>query len=288
MPSPLDLLTLPFMRTALVELALLAVAGGVLGVWIVLRRLAFFTHAVGGVAFPALVAAGPIGVSSQLAGLAAGLGYAAGVGSAGRTGRDASAATGLLLVASLALGVVLASDVVRAPAAVDLLLFGTLLGLDGADIASSAVAAALALAATLLVGRAWLAVAFDAAGARALRLPVQRLDAALLALVAAAAVAAVPAVGALLVTSLFIVPAAAARLITGSVRALFAASVGLAAVQGLVGLYAAYALDVSPGPAIAVVGTGLYACAALAGRSRGGATARAAAPPVLHARGRAR
>jgi len=283
-PSPLDLLTLPFMRTALVELALLAVAGGVLGVWIVLRRLAFFTHAVGSVAFPALVVSGPIGVSSQLAGLAAGLGYAAGVGSAGRAGRDASAATGLLLVASLALGVVLASDVVRAPAAVDLLLFGTLLGLDGADIASSAVAAALALAATLLVGRAWLAVAFDAAGARALRLPVQRLDAALLALVAAAAVAAVPAVGALLVTSLFIVPAAAARLITGSVGALFAASVGLAALQSLVGLYVAYAVDISPGPAIAVVGASLYACAALAGRSRG-AAAQAPVTPVLDARG---
>jgi len=283
-PSPLDLLTLPFMRTALLELALLAVAGGMLGVWIVLRRLAFFTHAVGGVAFPALVAAGPIGVSSQLAGLAAGLGYAAGVGSAGRTGRESSAATGLLLVASLALGVVLASDVVGAPAGVDLLLFGTLLGLDGADVASSAVAAALALAATLLVGRAWLAAAFDATGARALRLPVRRLDGVLLALVATAAVAAVPAVGALLVTSLFIVPAAAARLITGSVRALFAASVGLAALQSLVGLYLAYALDISPGPAIAVVGAGLYSCAALAGRSRDGAAA-APATPALDARG---
>ena len=287
MPSPLDLLTLPFMRTALLELALLAVAGGVLGVWIVLRRLAFFTHAVGGVAFPALVAAGPIGVSSQLAGLAAGLGYAAGVGGGGRAGRDSSAATGLLLVASLALGVVLASDVVRAPAGVNLLLFGTLLGLDGADVAAAAVAAALAVVATLLLGRAWLAVAFDAAGARALRLPVRLVDGALLALVATSAVAAVPAVGALLVTSLFIVPAAAARLITASVGALFAASVGLAALQSLMGLYLAYALDISPGPAIALVGAAVYACAAVAGRSRGG-VARAPAGPVLPVRGDAR
>ena len=42
MPSPLDLADLPFLREALLELVLLAVTGGVLGAWIVLRRLAFF------------------------------------------------------------------------------------------------------------------------------------------------------------------------------------------------------------------------------------------------------
>ena len=51
------------------------------------------------------------------------------------------------------------------------------------------------------------------------------------------AVAALPAVGSLLVTSLFVVPAAIARQLTGSVPALVAASVAVAAVQGLVGLY---------------------------------------------------
>lgn len=277
MPSPLDLLALPFMRTALVELLLLALAGGVLGAWIVLRRLAFFTHAVGAAAFPALVVAGPAGVSPQLAGLAAGLGYAAGVGGTSRPGRDAGAATGLLLVAFLGAGVVLASDVVRAPASVDQLLFGTLLGLERPDLVFSALAAALALAGTATVGRAWLASAFDPDAARSLAIPVRRLDALLLALIAAAAVAAVPAVGALLVTSLFIVPAATARLLTGTLRGLLAASVAIAALQGVAGLYLAYALDVSPGPAVAVLGAGLYGAAALAGRGRPPAQAHPAA-----------
>ena len=56
-PSPLDLADLPFLREALFELILLAVPGGVLGAWIVLRRLAFFTHAVGSATFPGLVVA---------------------------------------------------------------------------------------------------------------------------------------------------------------------------------------------------------------------------------------
>ena len=43
------------MREALVELVLLAMTGGVLGAWIVLRRLAFFSHAAGTATFPGLV-----------------------------------------------------------------------------------------------------------------------------------------------------------------------------------------------------------------------------------------
>ena len=58
------------------------------------------------------------------------LGYAGGVSGAGRSGREPGEATALLLVAALALGVVLASDVFESGAAVDRLLFGTLLGLD--------------------------------------------------------------------------------------------------------------------------------------------------------------
>src|SRR5687768_5941821 len=54
LPSPTQLVELPFTRTALVELALLAVAGGVLGAFVVLRRLAFFAHAVGTATFPGL------------------------------------------------------------------------------------------------------------------------------------------------------------------------------------------------------------------------------------------
>ena len=49
----------PFMQRALLESLLLAVLAGVLGSWIVLRRLAFFTHGVGTAAFPGLVVAGP-------------------------------------------------------------------------------------------------------------------------------------------------------------------------------------------------------------------------------------
>src|SRR3954453_23551688 len=128
MPSPADLVELPFMRTAVLELMLLAVAGGLLGAWIVLRRLAFFAHAVGGATFPGLVVADAAGARALPAALVVALGYAGAVHRAGSraTGRGADAVPGAVLAAALATGVVLASDVFPSGARVDNLLFASL------------------------------------------------------------------------------------------------------------------------------------------------------------------
>lgn len=277
LPSPAQLVELPFTRTAIVELALLSVSGGLLGGFVVLRRLAFFAHAAGTATFPALVVADATGFSATLAGLASAVAYAGGVEHAGHSGRDpGDAATGLLLVAALGGGVILASDVFESGAAVDQLLFGTAIGLDGGDLLLSGAAAALAVAGTALLGRAWTATGFDAESTGALGVPVRRADVLLLALVAVSAVAALPAVGALLVTSLFVVPAAVARLFARNVTRLLLGSVCTAASLAVLGLYLSLWLDVPPGPAVAVLGAGLYASCALATAVRAPVAAEAA------------
>lgn len=264
LPSPLDLVELQFMRTAVLELILLAFVGGLLGTWIVLRRLAFFTHAVGSASFPGLVIANAASFSPQLAGLAVGLAYAGGVERAGRSQRNpGDAATALLLVAALATGIVLAGDVFESGSEVDRLLFGTLLGLDDADLVLSGVAAVLALAAALTVGRAWTALAFDPDAAPSLGLPAARIDLLLLGLVACAAVAAIPAVGALLASSILVLPAATGLLLARTNPQLAGLSIAIAVIEGLAGLYLALWLDVPPGPAVATLAAGIYGVVAL-------------------------
>src|SRR3954466_6937484 len=159
MPAPFDV---AYMQRALVEALLLAALGGVLGSWIVLRRLSFYTHGVGTAAFPGLVAAASLGVAPQLAALGSGLVYAGALDRLTRTRPGVPhAATGLLLVAALAVGAVLASNVFRSGAGVDRLLFGSLIGLSagGVWLAAGVVVAVLGLDA--LAGRAWLAGTFD-------------------------------------------------------------------------------------------------------------------------------
>jgi ABC-type Mn2+/Zn2+ transport system permease subunit len=260
-----DPLSAPFMQRALLAAMALSLAGGLLGAWIVLRRLAFFAHAVGSATFPGLVVAGPWGIAPPLAALAAGLGFAGLLARLTRRGAaNADTATGLLLAGALALGSVLASDVYRSGAGVDRLLFGTLLGLSDGDLWLAAAAALAAALASAALARTWLATGFDPAGARALGIAAARGDWLLLALLAATVVAVLPAVGALLVSTLLVVPAATARLLTGSLAALLTTSVALAATESVTGLLLAYHLDLPPGPAIALVGGGAFGVVALA------------------------
>jgi ABC-type Mn2+/Zn2+ transport system permease subunit len=257
-----------FLQRALLEVVLLGVAGGLLGTWVVLRRLAFFTHAAGSATFPGLVVAGPWGVPAQAAALGAGLIYAGGLERlVRRRGAAPDAATGLLLVAMLALGTILASDVYPGETGgADRLLFGTLLGVDDGDLLLSAAAAALALAATAALGRTWLATGFEPGGAAALGVRPALGDALLLIVLALAVVAALPAVGALLVGTLLVVPAATARLLARDVATLRALAVALAVGEGVGGLLLAYEWDLPPGPVIAALGGAGYLLAAAARR----------------------
>jgi manganese/iron transport system permease protein len=258
-------LSAPYIQRALLEMLLLAVPAGLLGSWIVLRRLAFFTHAVGSVSFPALVVAAAWSISPQLAALAAALGFGVAQERVHRTRRlPHDAATGLLLVGALALGVVLASDVYESGAEVDTLLFGSLIGLSARDVWLTALVAVGAIVLDRALRRHWLAAGFEHDSARALGLRPALADRLLLAGIAAAAVVALDAVGALLVTVVLVVPAATARLLTDRVGALQAAAVALAAVEGVAAVWLADALNVGAGPALAVLGGGIFALVAAA------------------------
>ncbi|MQA74891.1 MAG: hypothetical protein GEU88_11215 [Solirubrobacterales bacterium] len=261
----LDAFQLPFMQRAALEVLLLAPLAAILGTQIVLRRLAFYTHGIGSATFPGLVVAGPAGIPPALAALAAGFVFAAGLERLGRLARIAhDAATALLLVGALAIGTVLASDVFESGAGVDQLLFGSLLAIGDSELAISA--AVLVLVAITAVGlrRTWIAAGFDSDSSRALGLRVGLADAALLVAIALAVVAALDAVGALLVGSVLVIPAATARLFARSVGSLEALAAAVALVEGLAGLVLAYELDVPPGAAIAVIGGGAFALCALA------------------------
>ena len=211
------------------------------------------------------------GFSPPLASLAVALGYAGGVERAGRAGREPGEATALLLVAALAGGVILASDVFESGAAVDRLLFGTLLGLDGVRPRGLARRSPRPRGRRHAGARPHLVRARLRPGrhARARGCRPARADLILLALVAVAVVAAIPAVGALLVTARL----RAARRHGASVRPRHPRPDRVRRSRSRspresLGLYLAYWLDLPPGPPVAVLGALLCL--------RGGAIARGA------------
>src|SRR5438128_5805869 len=174
-----------FVQRGLLELVLLAVGAGLLGTWIVLRGLAFYGHAVGTAAFPGLVVADGLAFSPPLGAFAAAIVFAVGVERLARSRRSGyDSLTALVLVGALSLGVILASDVFHSGANVETLLFGSLLLIGTHDVVFAGAASVAVAAASVLLGRRWLAVGFDPTSARALGVRSALPDALLLALVA--------------------------------------------------------------------------------------------------------
>jgi ABC-type Mn2+/Zn2+ transport system permease subunit len=270
---------LPFVQRGLIEVLILAVPAGLLGTWIVLRGLAFFSHAVGTAAFPGLVLADGLGFAAPLGAFGAAVVFSLGAALLSRRdeeGRDSAVA--IVLVGCLAAGVILASDVFGSGSNIETLLFGSLLLVDGGDIALAALAAAAALVASLLLGRRWLAAGFDPGSAGAVGTGERGLDLALLGLIALATTAALSVVGALLVTALFVVPALTARLFTERMWTWQLAGVALVAAEGTLGLWLSVKTDAPPGATIAVVAGAVFALAAGARALAGAAHLPAPAP----------
>ena len=269
MPEPFNL---PYVQEALIEILLLSVPAGLVGTWIVLRGLAFYSHAIGTASFPGLV-------------LADGLGFPAALGAFGMAGvftalsaviarsrrAAADSVTALALVTCLAVGVILASDVFGSGANVDTLLFGSLLAIGPMDLVLAGSAAVLTIVATRLFAARWLAKGFDEESASGLKSNSAWFDVALLAVVALTVTAALSAVGALLVAALMVIPAATVRMFTRTVGALQVGTVALVAAQGVVGLWLSVQTNAPPGATIAVVSGIVFALALVlrsVGRSR--------------------
>jgi ABC-type Zn uptake system ZnuABC Zn-binding protein ZnuA len=260
-----DVFQLPFVQRGVFEVLLLSIALGVLGTWIVVRGLAFYSHALATAAFPGLVLADGVGFAPQLGALGMGLSFAVVVGRLGAGRRELyDSRTALALVGAMALGVILASDVFHSGSNIDTLLFGSLLVLEPRDLIFAGALSVAVAVANFVLGRSWLTTGFDPEAARALGIPAVLPDLVLLGLVALGAVAVLSAAGALLAAALLVVPAATTRLWIRRVPAWQIATVLLVAAEGVVGLWLSVEVNAPPGAAIAVLGGGVFVLAAAA------------------------
>jgi manganese/iron transport system permease protein len=263
---------LPYMQRALLEVLLLGALAGVVGVFVVLRRLAFVSDALTHTIFPGVVIAHLLDRSLLLGALAFGVltavlltGITAG---SRRVGADAALA--ILLTSFFSVGVVLVSRTRTYTADLTVFLFGRVLAVDRADLLQT-LALALVVLGTLWALRKELVLrAFDPEGAAAMGYRTAALDLVLNLLIALVVVAAVKAVGTVLVVALIIVPAAAARLLADRVATTTALACALGALGGWLGLAASYEVSVdhgirlASGATIVVVLVALFGLAAAA------------------------
>lgn len=255
-----------FMRRAIAEMALLGVAGGAIGCWVVLYRLSYATESLAHSILPGLVLAALAGVPLLLGGVPAiviaGLAI---ILVAQVPGISREVAVGVVVTTMFGLGALLALSP-KSPPGIQELLFGDILGPSNGDLLAAALlVVAVATALPLMHGRL-LAVGFDRNAARSLGASPAVAEAALLTLLAVAIVVAVQGLGNLLVVAVFVGPAAAARNLTERIVPMIGLSVAIAVAAGLAGLYLSYYAGTAGGASVTLAIVAAYLLSLPAGR----------------------
>jgi ABC-type Mn2+/Zn2+ transport system permease subunit len=265
----LDWLLDPFsgaiMQRALLEVLVVAVACGPLGVWVLLYRQSYAAESISHAMLPGLVLAALLS-APLLLGAAGGVLVAAlaiaWAGNDERLGGDVGVAVVISALFGLGALLALSPDV---PPRLGELLFGDLLGVTGGDIVQAAVLAAGVTAALALGHRRLALSAFDRAAAPSLGARPGRWELALLVLLAIATVAAVRGLGNLLVVALILAPAAAALNLARRLPVALALAALLAALAGVAGLLASYHWGVAAGAAVALAAVLVFFASLLRG-----------------------
>lgn len=249
-------------RRALIEVTLVGLACGVLGVLVVLRGLSFIGDALAHCVVPGVVVGYLSRGSIELWGLLAALLSAWGMALLARSGRlGGDAAIAVVFTGMFALGLTMISATGSYLTDLTEILFGNILAVGETDLLISSGAAALVLLTIVVLYRPLILASFDPTSARALGLPLTALDLLLYALIALAIVSGLAAVGSLLVTALLIVPAASARLLARRVQSQMLVSAGLAVLAGWIGLYVSYYQRVASGGAVVLAAVVIFGLA---------------------------
>jgi ABC-type Mn2+/Zn2+ transport system permease subunit len=249
----------PFMRAGLAAAVLAGMTCGLLGVYVVLRRVAYIGHAFTHSMLPGLVLAQRQGVSLFGGALLANMLTALGIGwLSRREDVHEDTAIGVLSTAMFAGGLVLMAQA-RSYRDLTGLLFGQILGVTPPDLIWMGVSAGIVAAALFLFHKEWMLATLDPGHARIIGVPVEGLRLGFLFLLVLGVGTAAQAVGAVMTGALLVAPAAAARLLTRRLPRMMAVSAGIAAGAGVGGLYVSYYFSVPSGAAIVLL------CAAIFG-----------------------
>jgi ABC-type Mn2+/Zn2+ transport system permease subunit len=254
-----------FMRRAGLTALLIGVLAPTIGVWVVLRRLAYLGDAMSHGTLAGVAVAYLAGISITVGALAAGVVMGLLVAFFDRQRRlGHDSAIGVAETFMFATGLILISR--NDSIGVDLthLLLGQIVTTSTHDVVVNSALTALALGIVAVTFSDLRHVTFDPGHARQVGIPVGPLRLVLIVLISITVVVSLGTVGLLMSVAMLVVPAATARLVTQRVETMTAVAIAVGVLSALVGLTASYHLATPPGPTIALATVTCFAVATVA------------------------
>jgi len=249
-----NLLQFPFMQRALMGAVLMGILGGLLGCFVTLRQLSFFSHAVGHAALVGVA----LGVLLQINPTWMLLPFTLVFGAivlyfVDKTDLGSDSVLSIVLSGALAIGVILSSLIQGYRGSLMAVLFGDILAIDATDLILTLlvlVAGSIFLLSTL---RQQILLTLNPDVAKVQGIPVELYRYGFVILLSLAVAVAIKAVGVLLVNAFLVIPAATAKLMSHHFSRFLLLSVVVGASSSIAGILVSAIFNLASGPSIVLV-----------------------------------
>jgi zinc transport system permease protein len=250
----LELFQYPFMQKALIAAVLVSIACGVVGSYVVIKRIVSLSGAISHAAFGGVGLGYFLGVNPVLAAIPFSIISAMAIGGIRQiTSISEDTGIGILWSVGMAIGVIFIN--LTPGYAPDLFsyLFGSILTVNNTDLYIMLILDLIIIATVYLFRREFLAVSFDEEFSKVVGLPALLIYMLLLALVALSVVVLIKVVGVILLIALFTIPAAISKQYTYNLRKLMFLATIIGIILTSLGLILSYIFNLASGATIVMV-----------------------------------
>jgi len=250
----LEVLQYEFIQNALIAGLLASVACGIVGVYVVVKRIVSISGGIAHASFGGIGLGYFLGINPVLGAMFFAIASALGIGLIiRRTRLPEDTAIGILWAMGMALGIIFIG--LTPGYAPDLFsyLFGNILTVPTLDLVLMLILDIVIILLVVLLYKELLFLSFDEEFSTVVGIPTRRLYLLLLCLVALTVVVLIRVVGIILVIALLTIPAAIARHFTYSLKKMMLLAILLGIVFTFSGLWLSYLLDLASGATIILV-----------------------------------
>ncbi|MET0872948.1 MAG: metal ABC transporter permease [Paeniglutamicibacter terrestris] len=239
---------LPLVSNSLIAGALLGLVGGMIGIFVMLRDMAFAVHGIAELSFAGAAFALLIGTNVVLGSLVGSVLASLVLGLMGAAAKDRNSIIGVLMPFGLGLGILFLALYEGRSANKFGLLTGQIVAVDTVQLGLLAVCSVVVVVALIAMWRPLTFASVDPAVAAARGIPAGRLSVAFMVVLGLSVALSIQVVGSLLVLALLITPAAAAIRVTSNPVLTVSLSVAFAMTSVVGGILLALAgsLPISP------------------------------------------
>jgi zinc/manganese transport system permease protein len=260
---------IPLVQNSLIAGALLGIMGGLIGVFVMTRDMSFAVHGISELSFAGAALALLFGLNIALGASLGSILAAIIIAILGSKAKDRNSIIAVLMPFGLGIGI-LALALYEGRAANKFgLLTGQIIAVDDPQVIWLIATSLVVVSALLFIWRPLSFASLDLEVAEARAVPTKALGIAFMLLLALAVAASVQVVGALLVMTLLVTPAAAALRLTSSPLLVPLLSVGFAVLAVVGGILLALGGGLPISPYVTTLSFAIYLVARLIEKSRG-------------------